>query len=58
MVKGLEAMTYGEQLRMVGLFSLEKSRLQDYLIAVYTFVMRGRREGDADFSSLVSGDRT
>ncbi|KAK4811120.1 hypothetical protein QYF61_019751 [Mycteria americana] len=58
MMKGIECMTYEEQLRILGLFSLEKRRLRGDLIAVYSFLMRGSREGGADLFSLVSGDRT
>ena len=56
MVKGLEDVTYEEQLRIFGLFSLEKRRLRGDLIAVYSFRMRGRREGGADLF-LMSSDR-
>ena len=40
MVKGIEGMTYKEQLRLPGLFHLEKRRLRGALIAVYNFLMR------------------
>ncbi|XP_009697267.1 PREDICTED: 40S ribosomal protein S26, partial [Cariama cristata] len=46
MVKGPEGMTYVEQLRTLGLFSLEKRRLRVGLIAVYTFLMKESGEGD------------
>jgi len=39
------------------LFGLEKRRLGDDLIAVYSFLMRGSRDGGADLSSLMSCDR-
>ncbi|KAK4831440.1 hypothetical protein QYF61_017603 [Mycteria americana] len=54
MVKGLEGMTYEEQLRILHLFSLEKRRLKGDLIAVYNFFMRGSGEGGADLFFLVS----
>lgn len=41
MVKGLEDMTYEEQLKILGMFSLEKGRLKGDLVAVYSFLMRG-----------------
>ncbi|KAK4806983.1 hypothetical protein QYF61_000312, partial [Mycteria americana] len=47
LVKGLEGMSF-----------LEKRRLRDDLIALYSFLRRGSGEGDADLFSLVSNDRT
>lgn len=41
MAKGLEGETYEEQLRTLGLFSLEKRRLRNDLVAVYSFLQRG-----------------
>ena len=58
MVKGLEGKTYKEQLRSLGLFSLEKRRLRGDLTAVYSFLKRGSGEGGADLLSLVSSGRT
>jgi len=39
MVKGLKGKDYKEQLRSLGLFSLEKRRLRDGLITVNSFLM-------------------
>ncbi|KAK4825619.1 hypothetical protein QYF61_001299 [Mycteria americana] len=56
MVKGLEGVTYKEQLRIFDLFSLEKRRVRGDLIAVYNFLMRVSGEGGADLL-LVSSNR-
>ena len=51
-------MTYEEQLRTLGLSSLEKRRPRGYLLALCSFLRRGRGEGGADLFSLGSRDRT
>jgi len=58
MVKDLKCKTYEEQVRSLSLFSLEKRKLRDDLIAVYSFLKRGNRGGGADLLSLVTSDRT
>ena len=57
MVKSLKGKTYKEQLRSLGLFSLEERRLRGDLIAVYSFLKGGSGEGGADLLSLVTWTR-
>ena len=58
MVKDLEGKMYKEQLRSLGLFSLEKRRLRGDLIVVYSFLTRGSGGAGDDLFSLVTSDRT
>ncbi|KAK4816047.1 hypothetical protein QYF61_011055 [Mycteria americana] len=57
LVKGLEGMSYEEQLRTLGLTSLQRRRLRDDLVALYSFLRRGSGEGGAELFSLGSSDR-
>jgi len=58
MMRGLEQLSCEERLREVGLFSLEKGRLQGDLIAAFEY-LKGvyRQEGEWLFMR-VDGDRT
>lgn len=59
MVRGLEGNgLYGEQLRSLGLFSLEKRRLSSDFIEVCTFLTRGSGGAGTNLFSLMTSDRT
>lgn len=55
---GLEGETYEEQLKSLGWFVLEKSRLRGDLTVAYSFLMKGSRGESADLFSLVTNSST
>ncbi|PKU46021.1 hypothetical protein llap_3683 [Limosa lapponica baueri] len=57
-IKGVEHLSYEDRLRELGLFSLEKRRLQGDLIAVFQYLKGAyRRDGEGLFTRACS-DRT
>ena len=56
MIHGMEHLYYEDRLKELGMFSLEKRRLQGDLIAAFQYLKESYRKGDRLFSR-VCGDR-
>ena len=58
MIRGLETKPYGERLKELGMFSLEKKRLRGEMIALFKYLKRCHTEEGQDLFSILSECRT
>jgi len=58
MVRGMEHLSYGERLRELGLFSLEKRRLQADLTAAFQYLKRAYKQAGKGLFTRACSDRT
>lgn len=53
-VKGLVGKIYEEQMKLLGMFCLERRRLRGDLMAASDYLIRNRERGSANLCSLVT----
>ena len=58
MIRGLEHLSYEERLRKLGLFRLEKRRLQGDLIAAFQYLKGAYKQEGEQLLARVDSDRT
>lgn len=58
MIRGLEHSSYNERLRELGLFILEKRRLQGNLIAIFQYLKRAYKQERVRLFTQVDSGRT
>ena len=58
MIRGLQHLPYEDRLRELGLFSLEKGRLQGDLVAAFPYLKGDYKQGGSQLFSRVDDDRT
>ncbi|MCQ4187866.1 hypothetical protein FK515_30395, partial [Klebsiella pneumoniae] len=58
MIRGLEHLSCEDRLRELGLFSLEKRRLQEDLIAVFQYLKGAYKKDEEKLFSRACCDRT